>query len=297
MQRLLSSLKLVLFGVVLVTTPGQAQSPSSEAFQRLSAEMFSPHSQTILVAAHRGAHADVPENSIASIERAIEMGVDIVELDIKVTRDGVPVLMHNETVDATTDGSGRIEDMTYGEVRALRLKAWKGDAPDISLTDYRVPSLQEALRVARGRIFVDLDLKTSRMAAVVNTVNAVEFGTQAIWFDSDWDNFDLALSQGEATFLMPRARSLADVEAICARFPQATVIHIDPSFYTPEVIETARGCDTRVWINALGDVDGAIEAGEGEAALSALIAGGANIIQTDHPEHVLAYLRQMNRHW
>lgn len=297
MTRILTSLLMGAASLALITAPGLTQDLSGDHFARLSAEVFSAQSQTVLVAAHRAAHNDAPENSILAIEHAIALGVDIVELDVKVTCDGVPVLMHDETVDATTDGSGRIEDMTFAQVRALRLKARKGDDPDIPLTDHRVPSLQEALRVAKGRIFVDLDLKTSRMAAVVNTVNAVEFGSQALWFDSDWDNFNLALSQGEATFLMPRARSLEDVEAICARFPQAIAIHIDPSFYTVEVVNTIRACDARIWINALGDVDEAILAGHGAEALNPLLIGGANIIQTDQPAAVLAYLRQINRHW
>jgi len=79
-------------------------------------------SKVVLVASHRAAHIIYPENSILSIKEAIRLGVDIVELDVKVTKDGVPVLMHDGTIDRTTTGSGKPSDYTYEE---LLLKALK----------------------------------------------------------------------------------------------------------------------------------------------------------------------------
>lgn len=268
--------------------------PSAKA-ARLVAQVADETSNRVLVAAHRGAHKNAPENSIASIKDAIALGVDIAEIDIRVTRDGVPVLMHDATVDATTDGSGPIEQMTFDQVRKLRLKARRGKEPGIPLTDQRVPSLQEALRVARGRILVDLDIKTDQIAPVIETVNAVEAGAESLWFDSRPELLDQIVAHGETVVLMPRAYELKDVQTICARYPATQVIHIDSSFFTPEVVRTIKACGARVWMNALGDVDKAIAAGGGQAALAPLLQGGANVIQTDEPEALLGLLRAAGR--
>jgi len=284
---------LALYGCVAgpELTAGQVSDPVAGIMARIRDE----HSPVILVAAHRGAHKDAPENSLASIEAAIRLGVDIVELDVRVTRDGVPVLMHDATVDATTDGTGPIDQMTFDQVRQLRLKARRGKEPGIPLTDALVPSLQEAMRLSRGRIAVDLDLKTGLVAPIAETIDATETGGQALWFGGPSPALDLAVRHSDVAILMPRARSLDDVAAICSRYPTAEIIHIDNSFFTAETIRAVRACGARVWINALGEPDKAIAAGDIAAALAPLIEGGANVIQTDEPEAVLAHLRASGR--
>ncbi|SKC41591.1 glycerophosphodiester phosphodiesterase family protein [Krasilnikoviella flava] len=110
----------------------------------------------ILTAAHRGQWRDAPENSLPAIEAAFDDGAEIVELDVRLTSDGVPVLMHDETVDRTTDGSGAVSSFTLAEIRELRLKEHLGGA-QTALTDERVPTLAEAMEVAADRGLVNLD--------------------------------------------------------------------------------------------------------------------------------------------
>ena len=76
----------------------------------------------VLVAAHRGAHLGNFENSIASTKEAIRLGVDIVEVDVRTTKDGHLVLMHDASIDRTTTGKGKVEEMTLLEIRRYRLK-------------------------------------------------------------------------------------------------------------------------------------------------------------------------------
>jgi glycerophosphoryl diester phosphodiesterase len=278
-----------------VAGPGEGLPHDANPVAGIMAQIRNERSALVMVAAHRGAHKNAPENSLASIEEAIRLGVDIVELDIRVTRDGVPVLMHDATVDATTDGTGSVDQMTFDQVRQLRLKARRGREPSIPLTDALVPSLQEAMRLTRGRIAVDLDLKTGVVAPIAETIDATETGGQALWFGRPSPALDLAVRHAEVAILMPRAYSLDDVAEICSRYPTAEIIHIDSSFFTAETVRAVRACGARVWINALGEPDKAIAAGDTAAALAPLIEGGANVIQTDEPEAVLAHLRALGR--
>lgn len=88
--------------------------------------------------AHRGGPAHAPENTIAAFQNAIESGADWIEMDVQQTKDGVLVVIHDETVNRTTDGTGRVEDLTLEQIRAL-------DAGDGEL----VPTFEEVILLAR----------------------------------------------------------------------------------------------------------------------------------------------------
>ncbi|HDD72245.1 MAG TPA: glycerophosphodiester phosphodiesterase, partial [Candidatus Bathyarchaeota archaeon] len=92
------------------------------------------------VVAHRGASGAEPENTLRAVRRGFEVGADWVEVDVRVSRDGRFVVIHYETVDRTTDGSGRVSEMTFDELR--KLDAGMGE---------RMPSLEEVLDEAEGR--------------------------------------------------------------------------------------------------------------------------------------------------
>ncbi|MEU1616492.1 glycerophosphodiester phosphodiesterase family protein [Streptomyces sp. NPDC005722] len=110
----------------------------------------------ILTVAHRGQWRDAPENSLAAFTAAFDDGAEIIETDIQLTQDGVPVLMHDTTVDRTTNGTGPVAGMTLAQIRQLRLKAGLGGG-QAAVTDARVPTLEEAMELARNRGLVNLD--------------------------------------------------------------------------------------------------------------------------------------------
>lgn len=109
--------------------------------------LLNPETDQVLVVAHRAYwRSNAPENSLAAIDSAIQLKMDMVELDVWRTKDHHLVLMHDPTVDRTTDGKGRIADMTLAEIKQLRLKDKDG-----RLTSHRVPTLREALLLAKGK--------------------------------------------------------------------------------------------------------------------------------------------------
>jgi glycerophosphoryl diester phosphodiesterase len=100
-----------------------------------------------LVVGHRGAMTYVPENTIASFERGVQLGADVVELDLHLTSDGVPVVIHDDTLDRTTDGHGAVARTSLAEIRALDAGAWFA----AEYAGARVPTLDEALEWSRSR--------------------------------------------------------------------------------------------------------------------------------------------------
>lgn len=110
----------------------------------------------LMITAHRGQWREYPENSLGAINEAIEDGAEIVEIDVRLTADGVPVLMHDSTVDRTTNGTGKVSDYTLAEIKELRLKKGLG-GETAELTEYTIPTLEEAMLAVKGRAIVNLD--------------------------------------------------------------------------------------------------------------------------------------------
>ena len=124
-----------------------------------------------MVWSHRGDTARYPQNSIEAVISACMMGVDVCEVDVRVSKDGIPVLVHDETLTKTTNfsdmagktvngmtlpTSARVSDWTFAELRCLRLKAGVGGT-NAAVTDYLIPTLEEAVIVAKGRMFLYCD--------------------------------------------------------------------------------------------------------------------------------------------
>ncbi len=109
-----------------------------------------------LVYGHRGARAYAPMNTLPSFELAVQQGAHGVELDVHRSRDGYPVICHDFTVDSTTDGSGRVTDMTLGQLKALDA----GVRFDPKFAGTRIPTLDEVFEAVGKRVFVNVEIKS-----------------------------------------------------------------------------------------------------------------------------------------
>jgi glycerophosphoryl diester phosphodiesterase len=110
------------------------------------------HLGKVLIIAHRGASAYEPENTLRSVKRALELGADMVEVDVRASRDGHIVVMHDATVDRTTNGKGYVKDMTLRELK--KLNAGLGE---------RVPTLQEVAELISGKAQLVVEIKVPRI--------------------------------------------------------------------------------------------------------------------------------------
>lgn len=124
----------------------------------------------ILTIAHRGCWKKTAENSLASVRAAIAAGVEMIEIDTQSTADGRLVVIHDETLDRTTTGTGTVSALPFDVVRLAKLRAGAG-GKDASITDECIPTLEELLEEIRGRITVNIDTKFTRdLPQVMETV-------------------------------------------------------------------------------------------------------------------------------
>ena len=143
---------ITLFFLSFIFIGINAQEPSNRAEYILN-KLQHPSKDYVLAVSHRGDWRYAPENSMAAVQRCIDLGIDIVEIDVRLTKDGHLVLMHDLTVDRTTNGTGQVAEMTLEEIKKLRLR----NACGVRWSRQQVPTLEEVMLLTKDKIMVNLD--------------------------------------------------------------------------------------------------------------------------------------------
>ena len=284
----------------------QSAAPENRA-EGLRARLLAGDTTAVFVVAHRGDWRYAPENSIAAIEHSIAVGVDVVELDLQLTRDSVLIVMHDATLNRTTTGKGRVADWTLDSIRTLKLKNGCGIR-----TKHMVPTLEEALLAAKGRVLVNLDKADRYFDLVAPVLERTGTTRQIVMKGSKPADEVLALygkyldeviympvvnlDSENATELMQDYISDLKPAAYELLYAQA-----EDTAMPLRMRDTLRG-QALIWYNTLWDTvcgghDDNLSLEDPDAAFGYLIDTlGARIIQTDRAEHLLSYLRQRGLH-
>lgn len=236
----------------------------------------------LMVIAHRGDSTDFPENTIAAIEGGFALGCELVEVDVRLSRDGVPIVMHDERVDRTTNGKGLVADLTLAELKALDAGSWK----DSRFENERVPTLAEALQAANGKGKLLLDVAVGGMgAAVAEVVRSLGMSPRDVIVGT-WDavqRADFAARVPGATILLSEgAPERWDDEYFAAQKAQGVSVFEIPNWST-EFIRAAHSHGMPVWVYTVND----------EATMRRLIAAGADAIETDVPRLAIRLGREL----
>ncbi|MET4139531.1 glycerophosphodiester phosphodiesterase family protein [Pedobacter sp. UYP1] len=229
-----------------------------------------------IVIAHRGSHLVKPENSIAAIEEAIELGADYVEIDLRTTRDGHLVLIHNETVDHTTSGKGRIQDLSLDEVAKLTLNAKDGHL-------YSIPSFREALKVCKNRINIYLDFKEADVAQAYKEIKAAGMEKQVLVYLNKAEQYTLWRVVAPQMPLMSGLPKLIKKEEMIT-FLDKMPLEATDNISDPTLVAALKESGLSVFL----DVQ---MADEDPVKWKAAMDKGVQGVQTDHPEALIRYLK------
>lgn len=127
--------------------------------------------------AHRGASAYTPENTLPAFEQALELGVDMIELDVHMSRDGELVVIHDATLERTTNGRGRIREKDLYQLKALDAGSWFSPL----FSGIKIPTLREVLDLAKGKVQLDIEVKRRGIEErVVNLLRDYSFFDQVL---------------------------------------------------------------------------------------------------------------------
>ncbi len=280
---------------------GQAQEISRT--DTILAHLQNPSQDYVLAVSHRGDWRYAPENSLPAIQRCIDLGVDIVEIDVRLTKDGHLVAMHDTTVDRTTNGSGKVSELTLEEIKSLRLK----NACGVRGSRIQVPTLEEVMQLTKDKIMVNLDkVEGETVREVYQVLEKTGTVQQAIFKGRETVAFMRAKygSLLDSIIYMP---ILIDNTKNPSRFVEEYNRELSPLAY--EVTFASETSENYKQILKLKEQDifvlhialwDALVAGhtdemsllEGpDASWGWLIANGANGIMTDRPKALLAYLQ------
>jgi len=281
-----------------------------------SSDFAPPHEQStavlksrqvrdVVVLAHRGCWGEAPEVSIAAIEACKSLGADAVEIDVRKSRDGVLVLMHDDTVERTTNGTGAIADMPAAEIRKLRLKVGSG-GPNAFLTNEHVPTLEQAFSVSRGQLLVNVHLKApveGEVAALVKRMKMV--GQVTTWVTAGSDDASLVHSPLRAVVgIIPTINDcklaypapcwpaqIRSLDSYAPIRPVAFFLDFRQSHEFIQAIASApRPVGTRIFVETLNNEDKLSKEGR-RAEWSWLIDAGVSVFMTNYPGELIELLK------
>ena len=237
--------------------------------------------KTIMVISHRGEHLHHPENTLPAYQRAIDAGADFFEVDVQTTADGKLVLMHDNTVDRTTAAKGPIKSMTFDQMRALD----PGAKFSAEFAGTKVPTFDEALDLAHGKIGVYVDTKNADPQQLVDTIVKHDMQDHVVIYGNPFFLYEVHKIRPDLK-VMPEAQSV-DICRLLVKNMQLKVLAYSAGDWNPETIACAQKVDADLYVDRMGKTDA--PAGWQEA-----IDMGATGIQTDRPAELVEWLRSVH---
>ncbi|GAA4455412.1 hypothetical protein GCM10023189_23180 [Nibrella saemangeumensis] len=254
-------------------------------------DYFKPQPGQALISAHRGGgdYRGYPENSIESFAYLAEkIGTPtrpiIIECDINLTRDSVLMMMHDDKLDRTSTGTGRISDVTWDYCKTLRLEDNQGN-----LTRYKIPTLEQVLRWGKGRVLYTLDVKRSvpfdKVVAMIHRTNAADYAAVITYNAIDAAK---VYRLDPSLMISVNVRNRADYERLreLGVSDRNMIAFIGTREADPELYRFLHDKGIACILGTLGNLDKQAVA-KGDYVYREFVRNGADILSTDRPLEVL----------
>lgn len=244
-----------------------------------------------VVVAHRGDHTAAPENTLTALRNASKAGADYMEIDLRTTRDGHIVMMHDRDIDRTTDGKGRVADLTLKEIKALKVVDKRPDLPANAVRTEVVPTFEEMLEAARReKICFYLDCKEIDPAQVMQFLKKYQMERNVVVYDGLEGCRAWKKVAPEVPVMTSFPRDIKTPEALEAFWRKDSVEILDGPFtaYTPELVAAAHQWGAVVWPDIQNP-------GENPSQWEPALKMGVKGLQTDHPGALVDYLKSIGK--
>ena len=233
-------------------------------------------SRDLTIVAHRGANHLAPENTIASTQRCLELGVDYVEIDVRTSEDGIMYVLHDKTLDRTTNGSGAIAERSSAYIDRLDAGSWFG----AEFAGERVPRLKPFLERFKGKVKIYFDVKAADLGELVALVHETGFAQDCFfWFSNDERARELRALDANIPLKM-NAVDVAGLKRVLDYNPQ--IIEYRLQNLTPEFVTFCREHDLKLMAHALGDGF--------EARYQEIIDSAADMVNLDRADEMIDLL-------
>ena len=231
---------------------------------------------------HRGTIIWAPENTKSAFDAALLMGADAVEMDVQSTRDGVLILMHDATLDRTTNCRGQVAQQTWAEIRNCAVRPI---LPGIQSD--KIPTFRGALEWLKGKTVIDVDVKNPVLVEkVAMEIAAANMQHQVMLLTETLEAAKILADRGVAVLAL--AKSASAVTAALALSPKPVAVEVDIKLL-PLVQKQVHDAGSRVFVDALGACDLA-----GGPCYRRQVRSGADLIQTDRLPELVPFLEKVN---
>lgn len=244
-----------------------------------------------MVSAHRGGpYPGFPENAIETFANVIEHTPTIIELDVAMTKDSVLVLMHDDALDRTTNGTGKVEDVTYEYIQSLLLEDNDGN-----LTEFKVPTLKEALTWSKGKVLLTVDIKQSvPFEKIVEEVRETQSEAHAALITYTFAAAKKLHFMAPELMLSVTIRNEEEIQRLEeSGIPWNRVIAFTGiAERTSEFNRTLHEKGVFTILGVLGNLDKSAEA-RGDELYTTFVQNGADILATDRPIEAAAAIKTL----
>lgn len=238
----------------------------------------------VMKIAHRGSVKYAPENTIPAIEKAIKLGMDYVELDVRFTKDNVAVAMHDGSIVRTTGRFMTMNRLTFEKIREFDAGGWFSK----EFKGTKVPSMEEAFQVMRGKIKFYCDQKEAPTKEFIELMRKYDFYPgNVVLVGGNLRSKEFRELDPEAP-VMPGVGSVEDIEKILEEIPNPTAFNTLFSTITEEMIDLAHKNGVMIFCNTL-------VGGEKPEVMRRLIEMGVDAIQTDEPLMLREVIEEMKK--
>lgn len=207
-----------------------------------------------MVAAHRGHFVDLPENSLAAIRKAAELGAEVVEIDVRHSLDDQVLLMHDAELDRTTTGSGKVEDFTFAEIAELRLNGGIATQPETT----QIPLFGDALALAiELGVMLYVDEKTPRSDLVREDIVRMS-ALEHAFIRTNLTASIAHVAEEPQLLVMPQVANLDELDAAATALPTLRIVETASSAVDVELYAKAKTMGIKVQQDVfIADVPGA----------------------------------------
>jgi glycerophosphoryl diester phosphodiesterase len=239
---------------------------------------------TFIVIAHRGDHTIYPENTLEAYKQAIKNGADYIEIDLRTTRDGQFISLHDASVNRMTDGKGLVKDLTLEQIENLKISS-KNKADS---THYRIPKFDDILKLCRHKIHIYIDFKEADAVATFTMLKKFHMENDVLVYINKPAQFtDWRKTMPTMPLMLSLPNNVKDTVAMKKFIDDyhPDVLDGDYSDYNNEMVEFATKLGFPVWPDGQS-------AKEGPAVWDKAISLNLKGLQTDNPPALVNYLKQ-----
>jgi glycerophosphoryl diester phosphodiesterase len=243
----------------------------------LTITSFSADKKKLELVVHRGANKLAPENTMAAAQKCIELGADYVEIDVRTSKDGVLYILHDFSLDRTTNGTGPIQEMHSDEIDKLDVGSWYSE----EFAGERVPRLETYLNAVKGKVKIYFDVKKADLNQLIEMVYKTGFQDDCFfWFSNNRRAAEFRKLDNKLALKMS-VKKIEDLDFILDFNPQ--LIECSLELLNPQIIHFCKTNQLKIMVNALQK--------EGYKNYQKIIDSEADMVNLDYPDKMIDLIK------